>query len=313
MGGVGIVNNPLAQRNRGRPGLAVRLRARLGDDGELVDASTPGQLAAAVERFRAAGIDLLAVNGGDGTGHRVLTAFARAYGPEPLPRLLLLRGGAMNTVAHGHGIAGSPEAILRAVLEQRRRGVALRTVERDLLRVEADGEPPLYGFLFGTGAVVTFLEAYGRCRRPSPWAAAGLLARAVGSALRGGAFAAALSRRERLRVESDGEPWPDDSYLTLLAGSTPDLGLGFRAFHRCGEQPGFFHAVGVTAQLGPLLLCLPRIHAGRPWRRRHALDELARELSAEGDRPRFAVDGDLYAARERLRVTTGPGISLVLP
>lgn len=58
---------------------------------------------------------------------------------------------------------------------------------------------------------------------------------------------------------------------------------------------------------------LPRIHAGRPWRRRHALDELARELLAEGDRPRFAVDGDLYQAAERLRVTTGPGISLVLP
>jgi hypothetical protein len=179
--------------------------------------------------------------------------------------------------------------------------------------VEADGGPPLYGFLFGTGAVVTFLEAFHRGRIRSPGAATLLLLRAIGSALRGGPFATALSRRERLRVETDGDPWPDDSYLTLLAGTTPDLGLGFRAFHRCGEQPGFFHAVGVTAQLLPLLLTLPRVRAGRPWRRRLALDELARELLAEGDGPRFAVDGELYTARERLRVTTGPGISLVLP
>ncbi|MGC3996033.1 MAG: diacylglycerol kinase family protein [Anaeromyxobacter sp.] len=313
MGGIGIVNNPRSLRNHRRPALADRLRERLGRDGEVVDASTPEELDRAVARLKAARIDLLGVNGGDGTGHHVMTAFARAYGDEPLPRLLLLRGGAMNTVAHGQGITGGPEAILRDVLARRRKGLPLRTVDRDLLRIEADGEPARFGFIFGTGVVVTFLEAYYATGRPTPLTAAGLVAQAAGSALVGGAFATALMRRDRLRVETDGEEWPDGAYLTLLAGATPDIGFGFRAFPRCDEQPGFFHAVGVTASPLQLVFALPRIHAGRPWRRRHALDEVARELVLEAHRPRYTIDGDLYEARRRVRVATGPAVEIVLP
>src|SRR5512140_903498 len=239
MGGIGIVNNPRSRRNRGRPELGARLRERLGGDGEVLDAATPDALDRAVARFGEADIDTLGVNGGDGTGHRVLTAFVHAYRDRPLPRLLLLRGGAMNTVAHGHGIGGSPEAILREVLARRRRGLPLRTVERDLLRVEADGGPAQYGFIFGTGAVVTFLETYDRSPHPSPLLAAGLVLKAIGSAFTHGPFARALMRREPLRVETDGEEWPDERYLTLLAGATPDIGLGWKPFHRCAEQPGF--------------------------------------------------------------------------
>jgi diacylglycerol kinase family enzyme len=313
MGGIGIVNNPRSRRNQQRPGLARQLRERLGDDGEVVDASTAEELERAVERFRATDIDLLAVNGGDGTGHVVLTAFARVYDGAPLPRLLLLRGGAMNTVAHGHGIRGGPDSILREVLIRRRHGFPLRTVSRDLLRVEADGGAPRYGFIFGTGAVVTFLEAYYKDRHPSALTAAILLARAIGSAVAGGTFAEALTRRERLRVETDGEAWPDGSYLGLIAGTTPDIGFGFKVFHRCDEQPGFFHAVGITASPVQLALALPRIRWGRPWRRRHAQDEVARELIIDAQQPRFTIDGDLYAAEERVRVSTGPGVEVVIP
>jgi diacylglycerol kinase (ATP) len=313
MGGIGIVNNPRSRRNRRRPGLARRLRERLGDDGEVLDASTPEELERAVERFHAAGIDVLGVNGGDGTGHYVLTAFARAYGDQPLPKLLLLRGGAMNTVAHGHHIHGGPERILREVLIRRRHGYPLRTVERDLLRIRGDDADATYGFIFGTGAVVTFLEAYYATGRPSPLTAAGLVVSGIASALVGGAFSQSLARRERLRVATDGDEWPDQSYLALLAGATPDIGFGFKAFARCAEQPGFFHAVGLTASVLQLVPSLPRIARGAPYRRRVAQDEVARELVADGDRVRYTVDGDLYGPVRSVRVETGPGIALVIP
>jgi diacylglycerol kinase family enzyme len=313
MGGIGIVNNPRSRRNRLRPGIARRLREQLDGEGEVLDASTPEELERAVERFRAAGVDTLGVNGGDGTGHYVLTAFARAWREEPLPPVLLLRGGAMNTVAHGHGIHGGPERILREVLARRRQGFPVRTVTRDLLRVSADGGAPRYGFIFGTGAIVAFLEAYYATGHPSPAAAALLLARGIGSALVRGRFAGALTRREPLRVASDGDDWPDGRYLALAAGTTPDIGLGFRAFHRCGEQPGFFHAVGVTGSVAQLALAMPRLRRGAPWRRRLAQDEVARELVVEGERPRFTIDGDLYGAERTVRVETGPPVELVVP
>ncbi|HEY6098067.1 MAG TPA: diacylglycerol kinase family protein [Anaeromyxobacter sp.] len=313
MGGIGIVNNPGSRRNRRRPGIARRLRERLAHDGEVLDASTPDELARAVERFRAAGIDVLGVNGGDGTVHYVLTAFARAYGKEPLPKLLLLRGGAMNTVARGNGVRGGPEGILREALIRVRHGYPLRTIERDLLRVSADGREASYGFIFGTGIMVAFLEAYYATGRPSPAMAAFLVARAFGSVLVNGEFARALTRREPLRVSTDGDEWPDASYLALAAGSTPDIGFGFRPFARCDEQPGFFHAVGLVGPLPQLALAAPRIRRGRPWRRRLAQDELARTLLVQGERPRFTVDGDIYEAERSVTIETGPGVEIVVP
>ena len=313
MGGIGIVNNPRARRNLRRPGIARRLRERLANDGEVIDASTPDELARAVERLKAARIDVLGVNGGDGTAHLVLGAFARAYGDEPLPKLLLLCGGAMNTVARGNGVRGGPEGILREVLLRTRQGRRLRTRERDLLRVTADGGEPRYGFIFGTGIVVAFLEAYYRTRLPSPVTAAFLLARAAGSALVNGAFARALARREPMRVLTDGDEWPDGSYLALVAGSTPDIGFGFRAFARCDEQPGFFHAIGVVGSVPHLALWVPRLRRGAPWKRRLAQDEVARTLLVEADRPRFTVDGDLYRAERSVTVETGPGVDIVVP
>jgi diacylglycerol kinase family enzyme len=314
MGGIGIVNNPRSRRNRGCPALAGRLRTLLGDDGEVADATTPDALDRVVERFRAAGVDVVGVNGGDGTGHFVLTALTRAYGAGPLPRLLLLRGGAMNTVAHGHGIRGGPERILRDVLARVRHGFPLRTTPRDLLRVSADGGPARYGFIFGTGSmIVAFLDAYYATGRPTPATAAALVGRAIGSALVGGRFASTLTRRATLRVTTDGDEWEDGSYLAVAAGSTPDAGFGFRAFHRCGEQPGFFHAVGVTGTVAQLVRSLPRLRRGAPWRRRVAQDEVARVLELGGEAPRFTVDGDLYQAVSTIRVETGPAVEIVLP
>jgi diacylglycerol kinase family enzyme len=313
MGGIGIVNNPAARRNRRRPRVARRLRERLGDDGEVLDASTPDELARAVERFRAAGIDVLGVNGGDGTLAYVLTALVRAYRDEPLPKLLLLRGGAMNTVAHGNGVRGGPDGILREILIRLHHGYPLRTRERDVLRVTGDAGEPRYGFIFGMGVVVSFLEAYYATGHPSPLTAAFLLARASASALVDGAFARSLRRRDALRVTTDGDEWPDASYLALAAGSTPDIGFGFRAFARCEEQPGFFHALGVVGAISQLALAVPRIRRGAPWKRRLAQDEVARTLVVEAERPRFTVDGDLYTAERSVTVETGPGVEIVVP
>lgn len=307
------MNNPTSRRNRLRPRLARRLRAQLGDDGEVRDASTPGELARALEAFRAAGVDVLGVNGGDGTIHYVLTAAIRAWDGAALPRILLLPGGAMNTVARGTGVRGGPEHVLREVLIRRRHGYPLRTVERDLLRVSADGAEPGYGFIFGTGSIVSFLEAYYATGHPSPATAAALVARGVASALVNGRFAASLTRRERLRVSTDGDEWPDGSYLALAAASTPDVGFGFLAFARSLEQPGFFHVVGVTGSLPQLALSVPRIRRGAAWRRRLAQDEVSRTLVVEGDAPRYTVDGDLYGAERTISVETGPGVEIVVP
>jgi diacylglycerol kinase family enzyme len=313
MAGIGIVNNPRSRRNRRQPAIAGRLRRLVDGDGEVADAATLGELAEALERFRAARIDVLAVNGGDGTGHVVLSALASAWDGARLPKLLLLRGGAMNTVAHGMHVSGGPEAILAHFLQRRRAGAAPRTVERDLLRVSGPGVSPRLGFIFGTGAVVEFLDAYYGTGRPSPATAAALVVRAVASAVRRGPFAARLTAKEPLRVLADGEEWPEDRFLSVIAATVPEIGFGFRPFHRFDEQPGFFHAIGVTCGIGALVPRLPAIRRGKPWPRTIAIDAVARDLSLEAAGPvRFTIDGDLYATEGTARVETGPPVEIIV-
>ncbi len=315
MAEIGIVNNPGSRHNRRHPDTSRRLAALVDGRGLVANASNQEELEQVVERFHDAGIGVLGVNGGDGTAHVVLTAFARAWGDAPLPKLLILRGGSMNTVAHGHGLTGSPESILRHWVERRREGRPERVVERDLLRVEwAGGVAPQCGFLFGTGAAVRFLEAYYQCGHTSPLGAATLAARVAVSALAGGRFAADLTRREPARVLADGDDWPSLRYLAVLAGSEPDIGLGFKPFARCAEQPGFFHVVGITGGARQLAAALPGIRLGRPWRRRVAMDAVARELTIEMPEPfRFTLDGDLYDCDGSVRVTTGPPVRILVP
>jgi len=311
MGGIGIVTNPRAAGLRRDPADGRRLARLLGDAGVALEADTPEGLARAVETLVAARIDTLGVDGGDGTIHLVLTALAAAWGPAPLPRLLVLRGGTMNVLAANHGLSGDPAGLLAAFLARRRAGVPEVVAQRDLLRVEAEGRPPLLGFLFATGGAVTFLARFYASGRPAPGRAWLLLARAAASAMVGGGLARALTRREPLRIEADGDEWPDGSYLTLLAGTVPVLGLGFRALGRSDEQPGFFHAVGVHGSLAQVLRLLPRVHRGAPWRRRAALDAVARVLMVEGDAVRFMVDGDLYPGSSRIRLSTGPPLEVI--
>lgn len=314
MAGIGIVNNPRSRRNRLHPETGGKLRQLVGGDGEVHDASTLEELARALGRFRERGVDTLGVNGGDGTAHVVLSAAVEVWDGARLPQLLLLRGGAMNTVARGQGISGAPEGILGRFLERRRSGKSHRSVSRDLLRIEAPGLPTRHGFIFGTGAAVTFLDIYYETGRPSPAMAFGLFARAVASAMARGRFAARLTEREWLRVTVDGEEWPEDRFVGVIAGTTPEIGFGFAPFTRCEEQPGFFHAVGVVGSLRQIVASLPGVYRGRAWRRRVAVDTVARELAIEGGGPvRFTVDGDLYEGPSGVTVATGPAVQLVLP
>jgi diacylglycerol kinase family enzyme len=313
MGGIGIVNNPRSARNRRHPDAGGRLARLLGDEGLVRDAATPEALLGALAEFRTAGVDTLAVNGGDGTCHVVLGAAVAAWDGAPLPRLLVLRGGTMNTLAGNHGLRGAPEELLQAELRRRRAGAPPTVVERDLLRVEADGGPPVHGFLFGTGAAVTFLDRFYAGAPPSPLKAWLLVARAAASALVGGRLGQSLTRREPLRIASDGDEWADQAYLAVVAGTVPSLGLGFQALARAAEQPGFFHAVGVHGTLPDVVRLLPRVHRGAPWRRRAALDVVARELTVEGEGVRYMVDGDLYPAARLLRLSTGPALQVLAP
>lgn len=309
MGGIGVVTNPLSRRNRRNPRLMDRLAWILGDKGDLAQPRDWAGMEAVARQFLERRIDVLCINGGDGTGHVVLSAMARVYGSQPLPMVALLRGGTMNTVAHALGIRGSPSQLLDRVVRTSQEGRPFRWVERTLLRVDGIH----YGFLFGNGVVSTWLQVYYEGEEPSPKKGMMLFGRTVLAMLFGGPLARRLVDPLKARVTVDGQRMPVTRFLSVAAGTSDDLGFGFRPFWAAHERPDHFHALGLACKPFGLALELPRMRLARPMKNPDIHSYVARRMRIEANRPiHYMVDGDFHQGGQVVEVTTGPRVKMIV-
>jgi diacylglycerol kinase (ATP) len=322
MPGIGVILNPKSRRNLRDPGAATRLARRLGDHGVLRTAGSVEELYRIAEDFRRVDIDVLAISGGDGTGHVTLTGFLNVYGGHTMPHVALLRGGTMNTVANSVGIRrGRPEGLLGRLIHAyaQRATAPLVGVERHVMSVTpVEGGGPAdakYGFLFGTGVVHGFLAEYYRNGEPSPVVAVQTLARGVASALVRGEMIRRMAEPFRGSVQlEDGALWPERDYLAVAAGTIADMGLNFKPFYRYDERPGTFQVLGIHASPVAFVKELPRIHKNLPMRPGKTYDALTSRVvvrSADG-RMRYMIDGDLHETRGDLVLAIGPRVRLVV-
>ena len=198
MSRLAIITNPQSYRNRLWPLAAQALRKAAPGAG-FYEAGSVAALAAVAEEVTAAGHEVVAIAGGDGSVQHAVTALDRACGGK-LPLLALLGGGAYDSLA-ALGGRGDAEVRLRRLSEALASGApmsaesaragdpeALRVVERDTLRVGG-----ACGFRLGVGLPVVFVEAV---YRAGGGRSAGLrtLVGAANSSLVNGPFARDLYR-----------------------------------------------------------------------------------------------------------------------
>ena len=316
MGGIGVVTNPRSRKNKRNPVTAETLAYVLGERDHFHAPTNLDALAETAARFRAHSIDVLCINGGDGTVHQVMTAMVRAYEGEPLPDVAILPGGTMNIVARSVGNRIRPEEMLEQVVSAYHGSTSLPGKEIHLLEVDlGDESPKLYGFISGNGVIPRFLERYYDSREPTPADAAWLLARAAVSAVVGGGFARRVTEPWRGEVHVDGVVWPHDVWSAVAIGSVEQMGLGFRVFHRLADCPDHFQIVGVGSSVATLAMGLPALRQGRGLAGRDNYTDIAKEVILVGapDAP-LTIDGDLYRAPTgRVRYTVGPKVTMRLP
>lgn len=320
MAGIGVILNPRSRRNLNDPTAARRLARRLGDQGVVREARSIDELYRIAEDFRRDRIDVLAISGGDGTDHVTLTGFLDVYAGETIPRVALLRGGTMNTVANSVGVGrGKPEGLLGRLVRDYavRANGPLADVERRVMRIAAANGTgkPSYGFLFGTGVVHGFLAEYYRHGETTPLAAAETLARGIASAVVGGEAIRRIARPFHGSVAFEGStPWPRRDYLAVAAGTIAHIGLNFKPFHRFAENAEAFHVLGVHASPLSFVRELPRIHRGDPMRPGKTFEALTGRMtvdSADGV-VRYMIDGDLHEQRGAVTVEIGPRVRLLV-
>jgi len=308
--GIALFVNPRSQRNRRDPAAVHRLARALGDAGTLL--SPPSEeLPALALRLAADPPDVIAIHGGDGTVHVLLTALVPAFAGRPLPPFALLTGGTMNVVPRSLGLDTEPEGFLAGIVRDARAGRTPETLTRRCLQV---GER--FGFVFANGVFATFLEEFYAGGSYGAGRALWVGMRAVASGLVGGHYAAHALRPFRGGVTIDGSPLPGRLHTAISAATVSQVGLGFKVNHRADEDPERFSVVAVTASPLAMLADLAPVRLGQGFAPERAITRLASKLLLEPEvacEMPYTVDGDLYRTTAALAIAPGPFLRLIRP
>ncbi|MGI9498399.1 MAG: diacylglycerol/lipid kinase family protein [Geminicoccaceae bacterium] len=241
-----VISNPNSQRNR--QGALDGLRAVLASHpgvlhGELWDFA---DLGAMIRRFLEDGVEIIAVNGGDGTVQAVLTELGRRDPDDGSPKLAVLAGGMTNVIAKDVGIDGKPDTALEHLIrslvdDEKNGGPPVEIVSRPLIGLALHpDQPPVYGMFFGAAGFYQAVQlANDKVRRKG---IAGSLASASTLALslfrllfgRSGSDDR-LYRGEPMVIGLDGVRRPETSYLLLIATTLDRLILGLMPFWSDGR------------------------------------------------------------------------------
>lgn len=294
---LGVVSNLRAgSRSRGRD--AQRLEVPRHEDLILIETETRDDLPEALRVLAAKGVDVLAVDGGDGTLHQVLCEIMRGKAFGEIPALAPLRGGRTNMSAIDLGAQRSRDRAVSELFSACREGrLDERRVDRQVLRIKPGrGADPLYGFFVGTGLVRRAIEwihtvfPTGRARGVfgGGVTTASVLLRAV-FGQRGG-----ILRGDVHRLAIDGEPIEATEYMLLMATTLQRLFLRLDPFWGREQAPVRF--TGIAWQCRSLPTAIARVLAGRSEPLRWEDGYLSRNAGRLdiGFDCGFTIDGELF-------------------
>jgi len=255
-------------------------------------------------------IELLAVNGGDGTLQYTLTQMLTTDDFPNIPMVAPLRGGRTNMTALDIGAHRNPAKGLKRLLDNIRAGrLEGHMVDRPLLRVETLRDRRVhYGFFFGAGMIHRAIDLThslfpsGRSQGSlgAGMVTAGLLVRAILGRLDG------VLMPDKAQVLLDGEHMDGGEFTLLIASSLQRLFLKANPFW--GQEKAPVRFTSVASGSDHIALAAPGILCGKPpafvksepgYTSRNA-KEVELRLDAG-----FTVDGEIIPPRsgEIVRIT----------
>ena len=220
-----------------------------------VETDHAAALPEALADFARRGIDLLVVNGGDGTLQHALTEILAGDDFERIPMIAPLRGGRTNMTALDLGAQRDPVKGLASVLEAvRTRRLAERMVRRPVLRVAYHrGFSVQYGMFFGAGmihrAIALTHRLFPKGRNHGVLGPGLVTASLIGKTMlrpRNGVLTP-----DKVQMLLDGESVPQGEFRLVIASSLNRLFLRMNPFWGQGPGPVRFTCAASGAQNFP--------------------------------------------------------------
>lgn len=262
---IGVLNNVRAGRNPGRTG---RVRAFLKAHPEIPQVETENgeHVAEALLLLARKEVELLAINGGDGTLQRILSEILGTGRFSQLPLIAPLRGGRTNMNALDIGSQRNPVAALDSLLYAARNGgVQDRLVDRAVLRVEfGDGSPVHYGMCMGVGLVCRAVELTHRLfpegRAQGVFGSTVVIGTLISRLMSGSRDG--ILQPDAMQIRLDGQRLRSENFLLVFATTLERLFLKIRPFW--GQEHADVRITAIAGAAKRTLLAVPGILSGRP-------------------------------------------------
>ena len=264
------------------------------------EASTLEEMTETLSFFAKNGVELIVINGGDGTVQAVLTLLERAEIFSKPPLLALLRAGTTSMLPRDVGIPGSSTTGLSHALRWAKcPDPSLTLHPRPILRVQrGGGEPTQCGMFFGIGAICQGIKEFHSGVNPMGWRGQIM----PGLTLMQMLLAILRKNHEKVpplltRSRLDGRPEEERLNLFVLISTLNHLFFGMQPYWGV-EENAPLHYTEVAAEPKYLFRVIPSLF--RWQKNRYATPENGYvshnihqvQLEIEGD---FTLDGELYA------------------
>ena len=293
----GVLSNPLSGGNR--KGLRP-IKEILSSYPQTLhcEVHTLADVLSAMADFARREVNLVIVNGGDGTVHGALTALftTRSFGTSPL--IAVLRAGTTSMIGGDVGLAGSPRRGLRRLLHwvAEREGCP-EILSRHVMSVSGPTlENSLCGTFLGAGSIYEGIRFFHR--RVNTPGIRGELGPAVTLLV----FLLSLLRRQSkllsavpVEASLDGQPPESKAWMMLFVTTLERLFLGMRPFW--GGGGGSLHFTAITEHPLRFWRSFPFLVRGRKGPHVNPDNGFFSQEISEGRLSMaggFTMDGELY-------------------
>ncbi len=261
-----------------------------------------------LRNFAAAGVELLVVDGGDGTVRDVISRLDVFAAP---PLIAVLPAGKTNVLALD---LGAPSGwTVDAAIASARSGESWIKNRCPMEVAFDDGRPPMRGFVIGLGAYEQATSLSKTVNRLGAFQSLSVALTLVGAVI--GTLLGATRGRWRsgvpVSLSVDGEAPRAGMRFLIMAATLKRLPLGIKLFGR--PRYGLKY-LDIDAPPRRLLRALPVLLAGRRSRRLRARGYRrgdAQELRFETDQP-FVLDGEVYQTGGGMTVRLAPPLRFMV-
>ncbi|MBP9021947.1 MAG: hypothetical protein KBH06_01980 [Spirochaetes bacterium] len=312
MAAIGIIINPNSRVNKKTNCSSVNKFKKIA--GELADVRATqsiDELNFAIKDFKKRKYPYIAISGGDGTIHHVVTSIINVY-KKNIPPILLLRDGTMNNIASSIGMKYKSDEALKLFANHVNHGKSMRLVQRDTIRI---GER--CGFLFGFGLTTNILnEVYvyeKKGFRQNVRMLGKTFAEAFMTLTNIDESDLSLLKTMNAKIETDAGDVNFSKVLCVIGGTVENIGMGFSSIYRANDIPGKFHVL--ISGMRPLQIVreLQKLMVGQRIENSNHFDEVCSYLRVKAKESfDYTIDGDIYTAGKELVVKAGVPLKFII-